>query len=121
MKIIEGAAERLKVQLHLVGIQDPSQFEGAFTVLVEKGVQALVVFPDGMFLAQTPLIVSLAARNLLPTMYGIREYAEAGGLMTYGTNLAEMHRQLGASLVDKILKGATQLTFPWRNRRSSSS
>jgi putative ABC transport system substrate-binding protein len=71
LKIIEGAAERLKVQLHLVGIQDPSQFEEAFTALVGKDAQALVVFPDGMFLAQTPLIVSLAARNRLPPMYGI--------------------------------------------------
>ena len=112
LKIIEGAAERLKVQLQLVGIQDPSQFEGAFTALVGKGVQALVVFPDGMFLAQTPLIVSLAAKNRLPTMYGIREYAEAGGLMTYGSNLAQMHRQLGASLVDKILKGANPADLP---------
>lgn len=61
---------------------------------MKKGVQALVVFPDGMFVAQTPLIIGLAARNRLPAMYGLREYAEVGGLMTYGTNLAEMHRQL---------------------------
>jgi len=112
LKVIEGAAERLKVQLHLAGIQDPSEFEGAFKALVRKGVQALVVFPDGMFLAQRPLIIALAARNRLPTMYGLREYAEVGGLMTYGTNLAEMYRQLGASLVDKILKGANPADLP---------
>jgi putative ABC transport system substrate-binding protein len=112
LKVIEGAAQRLKVQLHLVGIQDPREFESAFTALAGKGVQALVVFPDGMFLAQTQMIIALAARYRFPTMYGLREYAEAGGLMTYGTNMAEMHRQLGASAVDKILRGAKPANLP---------
>ncbi len=112
LKVIEGAAERLKVKLHLVGIQDPGEFEGAFTALVKKGVQALVVFPDGMFRAQKPLIIALAARNRLPTIYGLREYAEVGGLMTYGTDLADMHRRLGATLVDKVLKGANPADLP---------
>ena len=65
-----------------------------------------------MFLAQTPLIIALAERNKFPTMYGVREYAEAGGLMTYGTNLAEMNRRVGASLVDKILRGANPANLP---------
>jgi putative tryptophan/tyrosine transport system substrate-binding protein len=112
LRIIEGAAERLKVKLHLVGIQDPTELESAFTVLVAKGVRALVVFPDGMFLAQIRLITALAARNRLPTMYGLREYAAAGGLMTYGANHSEMQRQLGASLVDKILRGAKPASLP---------
>jgi putative ABC transport system substrate-binding protein len=112
LSVIEGAAQRLKVQLHLVGVQDPSEFEGAFTALVRKGVQALVVFPDGMFITQTPLIIALAARYRLPTMYGLREYAEVGGLMTYGTNVAEMYRQLGASYVNRILKGANPADLP---------
>jgi putative ABC transport system substrate-binding protein len=112
LKVIEDAARRLKVELHLAGVQDPQQLEGTFSALVAKGVQALVVFPDGMFLAQTPLIIALADRNRLPTMYGVREYAEAGGLMTYGTNLAEMSRRVGASLVDKILRGANPANLP---------
>jgi putative ABC transport system substrate-binding protein len=45
-------------------------------------------------------------------MYGLKEYPEAGGLMAYGTNLAEMHRELGASFVDKILKGANPANLP---------
>jgi putative ABC transport system substrate-binding protein len=112
LKVIEGAAQRLKVELHLAGIQDPKELERTVSALVEKGVQALVVFPDGMFQAQTPLIIALAARNRLPTMYGLREYAEVGGLMAYGANVAEMHRQLGASLVDKIFRGAKPATLP---------
>ena len=112
LKVIEGAAQRLKVELHLAGIQDPKEIEYAFSALVRKGVQALVVFPDGMFQAQTPVIIALAARHRFPALYGLREYAELGGLMVYGANIAEMHRQLGASLVDKILRGAQPANLP---------
>lgn len=112
LRVIEGAAQRLRVELHLAGVQDPTALEPTVSDLVRKGVRALVVFPDGMFLAQTRQIVALAARHRLPAMYGLREYAEAGGLMAYGANLAEMHRQLSASIVDKILKGTDPATLP---------
>ena len=112
LKVIEDAARRLQVELHLAGVQDAKDLEGTFSALMGKGVQALVVFPDGMFVAQTPLIIGLAARSRFPTMYGVREYTEAGGLMSYGTNLAEMNRQVGASLVDKILRGAKPADLP---------
>jgi putative ABC transport system substrate-binding protein len=111
LKIIESAAQRLKVELHLVGVQDPKEFEGTFSALVGKRVEALVVFPDGMFLAQIPLIIALATRSRLPAMYGSREYAEAGGLMAYGANVFDMQRR-GASFVDKILKGAKPAELP---------
>ncbi len=111
LKIIEAAAQRLNVELHLVGVQDPKEFESTFSALVGKRVEALVVFPDGMFLAQIPLIIALAARSRLPAMYGFREYAEAGGLMAYGANLFDMHRR-GASFVNKILKGAKPGDLP---------
>lgn len=74
--------------------------------MVERGVQALVVFPGGMFVAQTAQIIVLAAQTRLPAMYGVREYAAVGGLMTYGANLAEMNRDVGARFVDSILRGA---------------
>jgi putative ABC transport system substrate-binding protein len=112
LKVIEAAAQHLRVELHLGGARDAKLLEPTLSELVTKGIQALVVFPDGMFLAQTPLIIAFTARHRLPTMYGLREYAEVGGLMAYGTNLAEMHRQLGASLVDKILKGANPANLP---------
>ncbi|HEY9854092.1 MAG TPA: ABC transporter substrate-binding protein [Stenomitos sp.] len=112
LKVIEGAAQRLKVELHLAGVQDPKEIERAVSALVGKGVQALVVFPDGMFQTQTPQVLALAARHRLPALYGLREYAELGGLMAYGANIAEMHRQLSASLVDKILRGAQPAHLP---------
>jgi len=112
LKVIEAAAQRLGVELHLAGVQDPKLLEPTLSELVTKGVQALIVFPDGMFLAQTPVIIDFTARHRLPKMYGLREYPEGGGLMAYGTNLVEMHRQLGASLVDKILKGSNPANLP---------
>ena len=111
LKIIEAAAQQLKVELHTVGVQDPKELKNAFAVLAGKHVDGLVVFPDGMFLAQTSLIVALAAQQRLPAMYGVREYVERGGLMAYGANLREMNR-LGASFVDKILKGAKPADLP---------
>jgi putative tryptophan/tyrosine transport system substrate-binding protein len=111
MGTIEAAARRLKVELYPVGAQEPKELEGAFSALAAKRVEALVVFPDGMFIAQTSAIVGLAARRHLPAMYGVRGYAEAGGLMAYGTNLLGMFR-LSASFVDKILKGAKPGNLP---------
>jgi hypothetical protein len=92
LKVIEAAAQHLRVELHLASVQDAKLLEPTLSELVTKGIQALVVFPDGMFLAQTPLIIAFTARHRLPAMYGLREYAEVGGLMA----------------------------FQWRNRRSSS-
>ena len=112
LRIIESAAQRLGVDLHLAGVQDPKEMERAFSALAEKGVQALVVFPDGMFQAQTPQILALAARYRLPALYGLREYAELGGLMAYGANIAKMHQQISASLVDKIFRGAQPADLP---------
>jgi len=112
LKVIEAAAQGLKVELYLAGVQDPQQLEPAVAALARKGAQALVVFPDGMFQSQTPLLIALAARHHLPALYGLREYAQLGGLMAYGANIAEMHRKLSASLVDKILTGAKPANLP---------
>jgi ABC-type uncharacterized transport system substrate-binding protein len=108
---IEAAAQALKVELHLMAVQDPKEIESTFAVLTQKRVEALTVFPDGMFLAQAQQIITLAARNRIPAMYGITEFAKAGGLMGYGVNLPDMYRR-GASFVDRILKGARPADLP---------
>jgi putative ABC transport system substrate-binding protein len=112
LKVMEAAAPRLKVELHLARVQDAQDLEKAFSALVAKRVQAIVVFPDGLFLAQTSLIVALATRSRLPSIYGVREPAEAGGLMAYGTNVSGMFRRVGASFIDKILRGASPADLP---------
>ena len=111
MEVIEASARRLKVDLYPVGVREPKELESAFSLLAGKRADALVVYPDGMFHSQTSLIVALAAQRRFPAIYGIRDYIEAGGLMTYGTNLYDMFR-LGASLADKILKGAKPADLP---------
>jgi putative ABC transport system substrate-binding protein len=112
LRIIETAARRLGVELQTVPVQYPRDLEPAFAQLVGQDAQALVVFPDGMFLAEMKAIIAAAARYRLPTMYDLREYVPAGGLMAYGANLAELNRQLGAPLVEKILKGANPGSLP---------
>jgi putative ABC transport system substrate-binding protein len=108
---LEAAARALKVQFRPVGVQDPKELESAFSALARERVEALTVLPDGMFLAQRDLILALAARSRLPTMYGVVEFAEAGGLMAYGANLPEMYKR-GALSVDRILKGAKPADLP---------
>jgi ABC-type uncharacterized transport system substrate-binding protein len=112
LKVIETAAQRLHVEINLAGVQHANQLETAFSTLVAERVQALIVFPDGMFIAQAPLIISLAARSRLPALYGVKEYVEAGGLMFYGADLSGMQRYVGASIVDKILKGSSPADLP---------
>jgi len=80
---------------------------------------ALLVLLDSMLLVQRERIADLAAKNRLPTVYGLRWHAEAGGLMAYGANLLDMVRRI-AGFVDRILKGAKPADLPWSNPPSSS-
>ena len=111
LKEVEAAARALKVQLHPVGVQDPKELESALSAMARERVQALTVPPDGMFLAHRARIIDLVAKHRIPTMYGVRELAEAGGLMAYGVNLPDQYRR-GATYVDKILKGAKPADLP---------
>jgi putative tryptophan/tyrosine transport system substrate-binding protein len=72
---------------------------------------ALVVGPDAFLIARTNQIVALAARHAVPTMYFLREFVEAGGLMSYGASLSDQYRQVGA-YTGKILNGAKPADLP---------
>lgn len=111
LKVIEAAASRLKVQLHPIGVQDPHELQGAFSAMARERLQGLTVPPDGMFLAHRARIIDLAAKYRIPTMYGVRELVQAGGLIAYGVNLPDMYRH-GALFVDRILKGAKPGDLP---------
>jgi putative ABC transport system substrate-binding protein len=112
LQVLDAAAHRLDVALELAGVDNPDALEPAFSTLVARQAQALIVFPDGMFIAQMPRILALAQRYRLPALYGVREYAEAGGLMFYGADLAAMQRDIGAAFVDKILRGEKPRDLP---------
>ena len=71
----------------------------------------MIVFTDPISAASRKQIAALAATRRLPTIYGVREYADAGGLMSYGPNLTDLYRR-ASTYVDKILKGAKPADLP---------
>ena len=111
MKDVEGAARALRVKLQVLGVGDPQELDDAFSAMKRERADALLVLADPMFFAQRERIVGLAAKHRLPGMFEWREFAEVGGLLSYGTNVAEMYRRL-ATYVDKILKGAKPADLP---------
>jgi putative tryptophan/tyrosine transport system substrate-binding protein len=80
-------------------------------VLVDKKADALLVGPDAFLVSRRLQLAILAARHALPAVYNVREYAEAGGLMSYGTNVRDAYRQIGV-YVGRILKGAKPEDLP---------
>ena len=101
----------LGLQLQSFGVRDPSEFASAFSSMKTERAAALFVLSDAMFFGQRKEIVDLAASNRLPLVAHVREFADAGGLMTYGPNVVDLHRR-AATYVDKILKGAKPADLP---------
>jgi putative ABC transport system substrate-binding protein len=92
-------------------VRDPAAFDAAFTSALDAGVQALYVSQTPLFMANRKKVVAIAARARLPAMYGWREFAEAGGLASYGPSLPYIYGR-SAEWVDKILKGARPADLP---------
>lgn len=107
----EAAAQALGLQLQVVEVRGPTDFENAFSRIARERVGGLLVLPDAMFRNQQRRIFDLAAKSRLPAMYWSRELVDAGGLMAYGANVVDIHRQ-AAAVVDKILKGAKPGDLP---------
>jgi len=107
----EVAARSLKVQLQMLEARAPSDFASAFSAMTKDRAGALIVLGAVMFFIQRTRIVELAAQSRLPAMYWAKEFAEAGGLMAYGSNIREMYRR-AATYVDRILKGAKPADLP---------
>jgi putative ABC transport system substrate-binding protein len=111
LKDLEGAARALRVKLDVLEARERQEIDAAFVAMAREPAQALLVMTDPMFEAQRERIVDLAAKHRLPAIFGWREFAEAGGLLSYGTNIADTYRRL-ATYVDKILKGAKPGDLP---------
>ncbi len=107
----EVAARTLGVKLKHLEAQSPNDFDRAFAAMSRERVDGLILILSPMFLGERRRIVDLAAKNRLPAMFYTREYAEAGGLMSYGPNITELWRG-AAKYVDKILKGAKPSDLP---------
>ena len=111
LKEARVAARALGVQLHFVEARGPDDFERAFSDMARAHAGALTVLPSPTFLYERRHLVDLATKNRLPTLFAFREYVEAGGLMSYGPDIADCYRR-AASYVDKILKGARPGDLP---------
>jgi ABC-type uncharacterized transport system substrate-binding protein len=107
----KAAAQALGLPLQAVAVRTPSDFDRAFEAMASTRPSALITLPDGMLVDNRAPIVAFAAKNQLPAIFPDREFAEAGGLMTYGPNLAANFRR-AAAFVDKILKGAKPADLP---------
>src|SRR5215467_12633329 len=111
LREMRAAAQMLQLEFRSLGVRGPSDFEPAFQTATQDGAGALVVVEDNLTFRHRAEIARLANGHRLPTMYGLRDYARAGGLITYGPNLAHMY-QRAAAYVDKILKGAKPADLP---------
>jgi putative ABC transport system substrate-binding protein len=101
----ESAARALRLEPQSVEVSHAEDFDRAFSAVTSQRAQAIVVLPNPLGFANRPRIASFAHRNRLPSMYPQREYADAGGLMSYGPSLSDLFRR-AATYVDKILSGA---------------
>jgi putative ABC transport system substrate-binding protein len=111
LKEAEAAARALGVRLQFVEARGPENFDRAFSDMTRARAGALTVLPGSMFVNERRRLVDLAARNRLPAVYPWREGVDAGGLMAYGPDLADLLRR-AATYVDKILKGTKPGDLP---------
>ena len=111
IKIALAAADQVGQKMALVQAHPDSELEAAFITLVQQRVGALIVNPDPFFLTRRDKLAELAARQKIPTIYNLREYVVAGGLMSYGTNITEANRIAGL-YAGRILKGEKPSDLP---------
>ncbi len=111
LKETQLAARGLKVGLRILDVQGPSDVESAFFVMKKERLGALIVISSPMFVNERIRITALATKQRLPAIYTLREYVDAGGLMSYGVSLPHLFRR-AATYVDKILKGTKPADLP---------
>jgi putative ABC transport system substrate-binding protein len=111
MREVEAAARTLGLGLHIAKASSEREFEPAFAALVQQRVAALLVEANPFFNTRREEIIALAARHAMPAIYGLREYAADGGLISYGTSRADGYRQAGV-YVGRVLKGEKPADLP---------
>jgi putative tryptophan/tyrosine transport system substrate-binding protein len=111
LKAVEEAARMLRLQLQVIGVRTGAELEGAFSSMTREQAQAVLVLSSAFVLAERQQLTELAIRHRLPTMFGQTGPIEAGGLMSYAPDSADLYRR-GAIYVDKILKGAKPSDLP---------
>jgi putative tryptophan/tyrosine transport system substrate-binding protein len=108
---IQNAARAMGWQLEAVRLTGEREIDAAFASIVQKHAGVLFVDSDPLFLIQRERLVGLAAKHAIPASYAFREFVESGGLMSYGANLPDVHRQAGV-YAGRILDGAKPADLP---------
>ena len=116
---MEAAAKALGVKLQSLDVRSLDDFDSAFARANREGAQALIATASPLINTQQRQVLDFAAKNRLPAMYETSEFVEAGGLMSYAPNFADLWRR-AADYVDKILKVPSLLTFPSSSRENLS-
>jgi putative ABC transport system substrate-binding protein len=108
---LQAAARTLGRQLHVLHASSDRDLDTVFATLAQLQVGALLVSGEAFFSVQRERLIAFAAQQRLPTIYSRREFALAGGLMSYGSNLTDMYRQAGV-YTGRILKGEKPADLP---------
>jgi putative ABC transport system substrate-binding protein len=108
---LQTAASAIGRQIEVVAASTNSDIDAAFATLVKKRAGALLISPDALFVTRRVQLITLAVRHALPALYHRREFAEAGGLMSYGSDLSDQYRQMSV-YVGRILKGEKASEMP---------
>ena len=111
MREVTTAAAAIGLQFQVVSASTSGEIDAAFATLARARPDALFVGPDPFFYTRRGQLALQAARHAIPASYAIRDYAEAGGLMSYGTNITDAYRQVGV-YAGRILKGAKPADLP---------
>ena len=108
---IQDAARAVGQSIHVVNASSQRDFESAFAEVVQRRAGGLFVSADPLFTSARAQLVALAARHAIPASYSFRTLAAAGGLMSYGADLLDVHRQAGV-YAGRILKGSRTVDLP---------
>jgi putative tryptophan/tyrosine transport system substrate-binding protein len=111
VRALEAVAHAGGQKLIVLGAASDHDFESAFSTLVQRGVEGLVVAPDPFLDSQRERLVRLTMGHAVPAIFQWREFVQAGGLISYGMSLTDAHRQMGI-YTGKILRGARPADLP---------
>jgi putative ABC transport system substrate-binding protein len=111
LRDVQSAAQAMGLELQVVSARTPEEIDSAFAAFAQQRPDALLIGSDPFLMIRREQVVAAAARLKVPTVYPFREFAAAGGLMSYGTNIANAYRQAGI-YSGRILKGDKTADLP---------
>jgi putative ABC transport system substrate-binding protein len=111
LRAVQEAAPTLGLKIQILNASTIGEIDAAFATIARDHSDALLVAPDAFFVSRRVQFITLTARDRIPATYSLRDYVTAGGLMSYGTDFADMFHQVGVYTA-KVLKGAKPADLP---------